>query len=264
MNKIIFFLLAVIFITACKNRKDKVEQNSFNKNIKEEYYSDGKIKVRAKLKGSLEHGGYFRFYKNKNVKESGVKIKGKKNGLWKHYDSIGSLTLVSHYYNDSLICNLDVNDFEYCSRKIAHNLQLEIPNKWELINNIDNNSILLALRKRCDESYSFCPSLTITRDSIVKRSEIEGYLKKGNDFLSSSLEAYKVVKERKYSYSGRDYYEKIYIGNSQNLSLGGITTWIFDNRNTYIVTGFSLNEKENSFLKYQGLFKDIIDRIEFK
>jgi hypothetical protein len=46
------------------------------------------------------------------------------------------------------------------------------------------------------------------------------------------------------------------------MNLGGITTWIFDKKNTYIISGLALNEKEYSFLKQEGLFKDITNSIK--
>ena len=62
--------------------------------------------------------------------------------------------------------------------------------------------------------------------------------------------------------TGITYYEKIYTGVVNNIQLGGISTWVFKNDKIYVITGFALNEKENSFLKFEGLFKDVTNSFE--
>lgn len=264
IKKYILFVV-VITIISCKYESKQDKLNNLNKNcdIKEDHYTNGNIKLRAELEEGIEHGVYFKFHKNQAVEESGVKIKGKKNGLWKYYDSFGKIKSVKHFYNDSLVYNLDTSDFEYRSKKIDDVLQVETPKKWTIIKDIQN-PVLLALKKECEKDISFCPNLTITYELPINTSEIETYLKKNDDVLKSSLDNYKVLKKREYVFEGNKYFEKVYTGSSQGVNIGGITTWVFNNKRTYIITGLALNEKENSFLKYEGLFKDIINKIKLK
>ena len=163
-----------------------------------------------------------------------------------------------------MVYNLDISDFEYDSKKIDDNLGIEIPKNWKIINEVKEEPVLLAIRKECGENISFCPNLTITYESPINENNIQAYLTASNDVLKSSIDNYRVIKERKYAFEGNTYFEKIYTGSSQGINVGGITTWIFSNKKTYIITGLALNEKENSFLKYEGLFKDIIDKIKLK
>lgn len=264
IKKYILFVV-IITIISCKDESKQVKLNHPNKSsdIKEEYYTNGNIKLRAELEEGVEHGAYFKFHKNQTVEESGVKIKGKKNGLWKYYDSLGKIKSAKHFYNDSLVYNLDTSDFEYRSKKVDDVLQVEIPEKWTTIKDIQK-PVLLALKKECEKDISFCPNLTITYELPINTSEIETYLKKNDDVLKSSLNNYKVLKKREYVFEGNTYFEKVYIGSSQGINIGGITTWIFSNERTYIITGLALNEKENSFLKYEGLFKDIVKETKLK
>ncbi|SNY99681.1 toxin-antitoxin system YwqK family antitoxin [Flagellimonas pacifica] len=265
MIKKYILLIVIITIISCKDESKQVKLNNPNKSsdIKQEYYANGNVKLRAELKEGIEHGAYFKYFKNQTVEESGVKIKGKKNGLWKYYDSLGKIKSAKHFYNDSLVYNLDTSDFEYRSKIIDAVLQVEIPEKWTVIKDAQT-PVLLALKKECEKDIPFCPNLTITYESSINTSEIETYLKKNDDVLKSSLNNYKVLKKREYVFEDNTYFEKVYIGSSQGINIGGITTWIFSNKRTYIITGLALNEKENSFLKYEGLFKDIINEIKLK
>jgi hypothetical protein len=234
-----------------------------NDSIKIEYFKSGRIKVKAKLKDGVEHGSYFKFYENQSLAQTGLKIKGKMNGVWKYYNSKGEINSVKHFFNDSILYNLDVNDFSFSKRIIKNHLEVNLPIDWNIIERIDSEQVLISTRKDCDKSMSFCPSITITYESsITDEKQIMNYIEKSNIILSSSFKNYKTVKERKYIFDGQNYYEKIYIGNVNGMNLGGITTWIFDKKNTYIISGLALNEKEYSFLKQEGLFKDITNSIK--
>ena len=266
MKKSIIIIISLVLIS-CNNQSKKrdVQKNitQTNSDFKEAYYDNGALKTRAKLKNGIENGSYLAFYPNKLIAESGIKIKGKMNDLWKFYDSIGHISSVKHYYNDKPIYNLDINDFDYQEKKIDEYLVIQIPKKWNVIKSINTKQVLLSIRKNCGKQISFCPNLTVTIDhNIYSKKEIETYLNQSNKALETKFNNYKIIKERKFIHEGIIYFEKIYKGTIQDIKIGGITTWIFDNQKTYIITGLALNEKDNSFLKNEGLFKDITNNIK--
>lgn len=263
--KKVLFLIATLILISCgdKPKKENTVVVKKNVNLKEEYFDSGILKTRAKLKDGLEHGSYMTFHENQIIATSGIKIKGKMNGIWKYYNPLGEIMSVKHFYNDSVLYNLDTNDFNFFKKEIDEHMEIKVPSKWRIVKGIESEQVLLSIRKDCDKEMSFCPSLTITYEaSISDETQISNYLKKSNDILVSSFNTYKVVKERNYVYEGQTYYEKIYTGSVQGINIGGITTWIFDKKNIYIITGLALNEKENPFLKQEGLFKEITNSVK--
>lgn len=259
MNKSYTYIIFAFFLMSCV---EEIKKSNANSNIKEEYYSNGNIKVRVPLKNNIEHGHYYSFHNNGMIEKSGVVIKGKKNGLWKYSDSLGRVFAAKQYYNDSIVHNLDAIDFDYLNKKLDKNIEIKIPKKWTVVNDFVEKPILLVLRKECKKTVSFCPNLTITYESSIIETEQDKYIKKSNEILKSNFKNYRVIKERKYFSNGITYYEKIYTGNSKDINIGGITTWIFSSNKTYIITGLALNEKDNPFLKYEGLFKDITNSLD--
>lgn len=250
-------LIATILIMACGDKYQK------NDNIKIEYFENGNVKLKVKLKNGVEHGNYLEFHQNQSVSKSGVKIQGKKNGVWKYYSPSGKLTLAKHFFNDSILYNLDVNDFNFYNKIIDGHFEIKIPKNWNVIGEVNSEQLLLSIKKDCQQKLSFCPSLTITHESpIFDEIEITSYIQKSNDILNTTFDNYRTIKERKFIFEGQIYYEKIYTGKINGVTLGGITTWIFDRKNLYIATGMALNEKGNSFLKQEGLFKDITNSMK--
>lgn len=258
----VYRCIIFLILISCQQKAEYIDKKN---NVKVEYFKTGEIKTRVELDDNIEHGNYSRFYQNGDLAESGIKIRGKKNGLWKYYDTLGLIKSAVHYYEDSLVYNLDVEDFKFNPKKIDNDLTIEIPKNWEIINNINEKNVLLTIRKKCSETIFFCPNLTIAQEKSFKTNDdIEVYLKLSDNILSSNFSNYRVIKERKYLFNKIIYFEKIYVGSAHNISIGGITTWIFKENKTYVITGLALNEHENTFLKYEGLFKNITDNIKIK
>ena len=270
-KKNIISVTLFLFLLSCqgldKNKLSIKDVATIDSGLKEEYYDNGDLKFKVKLDKGIEHGQYLEFYKNKKIAVSGIKIKGKKNNLWKKYDSLGNLSSAVHYYNDSIISHLDINDFLYKKKRLGKNISLSIPEKWKVIEGVLHEQVLLSMKKVCDSEILFCPSLTVTYEFPVNiDKELSSYLKKSDSLLNVSFNNYKVLKEREYYHDSTLFYEKIYLGNIQGVNLGAVTTFVFSKDKTYILTGIALNEKreDNSFLRYEGLFKDIMYSLELK
>ncbi|MEM6684181.1 MAG: hypothetical protein AAF617_00185, partial [Bacteroidota bacterium] len=110
-------------------------------------------------------------------------------------------------------------------------------------------------RKNCNDT--FCPNLTVTKELFIRKKRIKDYLYQNREVISEKFDNYRLLKEREYTFKNTIYFEKIYTGSFQGINIGGITTWVFEDENTYVITGLALNEEENSFLKYEGLLKEI-------
>lgn len=259
------FLVATLMLTSCndKPKKLKVDNLKESRNTKKEYFDDGTLKVEKTLKDGLEHGRYISYFNNGSVEKVGLKIKGKMNGVWKNYNELGEIVSVNHYYNDDLLYNLDIDDFTYADYNVENFMTINIPSKWKIIKNVNSKEVLLSVRKDCGEKLVFCPTLTITAEPLVsEETGINTYLDNVDDFLQARFDNYKEVKGRKFSFEGNIYYEKIYIGSIQGIKLGGISTWIFTKKRTFVITGLALNDNVNPFLKQEGLFKDISNSIK--
>ncbi|AUC16613.1 hypothetical protein BTO06_16300 [Tenacibaculum sp. SZ-18] len=262
MKKVLsIVLLFSISILDAQNKKQVVSHYS---NIKEEFYDDGKIKKKVQLKNGKEHGLYFEYYRNQIPSKTGVKINNKKNGLWKEFDKRGKIISAYHFFKGKLIYNLDVEDFDYLRYFIDNkDLEISIPRKWEVIENFKSKKVLLSIRKKCIKQLAFCPSVTITKDSPYSdQKKILHYLQENTNALKLKFQNYKLIKERSYHVGDNLYHEIIYIGSIKGVNLGGVTTWIFNKKKTYIITGLALNEKNNSFLKSEGLLRDLTNEIK--
>ncbi|WP_159296058.1 PsbP-related protein [Tenacibaculum maritimum] len=226
-------------------------------NEKKEYYETGEIKTHANIKDGIEHGVYFEYHRNGELSISGIKIKGKKNGLWKRYDSKGKIISAKQYYNDNVVHELELSDFIFKRIKLKNHEEIDVPKNWEMIPVNQSNQVLLSIRKNCSKYIKFCPTLNVIEEDRIASSNIDSFIDKNNELLKKALNNFRIIKERKYEYDGTMFYEEIYAGENNNLGIGGISTFVFTKKKIYIITGNALNEKGNSFLKYEGLFKEI-------
>ena len=84
-NRILLFITICILFVACKN----IEQEKTKKKLYS-YYSNGNIKTKYECSDSIKDGIYKKFYQNGKLWEKGYFLKGKENGLFVTYDSLGN------------------------------------------------------------------------------------------------------------------------------------------------------------------------------
>jgi|GEM_PF-1854035 len=251
MKNIYLIIGLSIILFSCKEESKVVIEN----NIRTEYYGNNNVKSLVKMKGDLEHGVYQEYYENNILKSTGVKIKGKKNGVWKNFSTDNKLTEVNYFYNDSLYYSLDKNDFIFSIKNVTNNIKIKMPFHWER-HQTDNERALFISKKKCIDSLSFCPIITLTYENVGS-SNINEYLEKNITLLSDYMPSYRKIKEREFEVNKNKAYELTYIATVNGIKIGALTTWVFHEDKCYIITGMSTNELNNEFLKYEGLFKEI-------
>ncbi|MEQ1677365.1 MAG: toxin-antitoxin system YwqK family antitoxin [Chitinophagaceae bacterium] len=55
------------------------------------YYEDGSLLSKVEMRNNIKDGRAFVYYRNGNIKESGIWVKDKQEGLWKFYYETGAL-----------------------------------------------------------------------------------------------------------------------------------------------------------------------------
>lgn len=86
LNKPFLFIIIVSLLFISCKRIAKQD----NKKIHYTYYSNGKIETECEYTDSIKDGVYKKFYSNGKLSEIGHFLKGKRNGLFITYDSLGN------------------------------------------------------------------------------------------------------------------------------------------------------------------------------
>ncbi len=109
MKKFIGIILAFFVVSYVNSQEVQKEMSSVNE--KKQYYKNGKIKLHVGLKNGVEHGLYLKYFDDGNLATSGIKINGKKSGLWKDFNRDGEVVFAKQYLKDKLLYELDNKDF---------------------------------------------------------------------------------------------------------------------------------------------------------
>ncbi len=261
MKKFIGIILAFFVVSYVNSQEVQKEMSSVNE--KKQYYKNGKIKLHVGLKNGVEHGLYLKYFDDGNLATSGIKINGKKSGLWKDFNRDGEVVFAKQYLKDKLLYELDNKDFFFKLFKFSNEFSISIPSYWETTEFPDSNQLIISVKKKCNQDVKFCPTFSLTREIIDQRSfNIDEHLKSMEEQLSNRFKGFRIIKQREYSAERVIYYEKVYTGKYNDIQIVGISTWAIKKNYLYSITGFAINEKGNSFLRYEGLFKDIINSLK--
>ncbi len=195
--------------------------------------------------------------KNNEVNDS-IEIQQKvehseiKDGVLKEYNELNALMKVDLYYNDSLLFNLDLDDYDFVDKKLSNKMTISVPEKWQT-SDLEYGD--LAIVKSCSEI--FCPNFTITKEKVNDRFDL--YLDKNIGLLSKQFNVFKLIAQGGKKINTLESYQITYLMEVDNVRLGGITTWVKKDEVIYILTGMAINEKNSEFLKYKVLFQEIVE-----
>lgn len=262
MKKIIFI---TIFLPISCQQNEMIE-NSANEEIINkleknelpyiEKYENGQIKIKTFNKDKKYHGEYVELYKNGNLKEKGVMSKGLKTGVWKTYYEDGDLKEVNQYNKGELTFKLDKYDFIFDTLFIDSNkIKILSPTNWE--SKSSNGTLLYYSRKRCNDSVSFCPNITIAKEKIREGLKFNDYIDINIELLESQSSFIRIIKKYEFTLNGLPSYQTSYLLEENGIGLGALSTWIKVDDVSYVITGIAMNGKEGEFLKYRGLFREI-------
>jgi hypothetical protein len=222
-----------------------------------EYYENGNKKVLSSIKDGKFNGYYKSFYKNGNIAKSGEMINNKKNSTWRYFNTNGTLEEVKIFDEDKLLFDMDTIDFSLSTIDVEEkNIKIDIPIHWDKITEYES-PLLLTSQKKCDDSFVFCPSITITKEKLQNNYSFNGYVNISYQLLQKRLGYFKPVSKGNLIINGHPAFQLTYFMLVDDVKLGGITTWIYNDGYVYIITGMSINEVDSEFLKYLGLFQEI-------
>lgn len=214
---------------------------------------EGKIKEQYQIINGQKNG-YYKFYdKNLKVKEDGHLVRGKKDGIIKLYDSLDLLS-VSYYENDKFIYDLDKKDFIYDTIKLS-SFSLFVPKNWKSNLNASNGAELIS-HKNCDTSEIFCPVFSVT--SEIANISLDSYCSKVLELMFSSVENIRLINKKKLTTNKIDIVQIRYSMSQGGKDIGFQTGVCKIKDKFFVLTGAAFNGKDGQFLKYDGLFQELI------
>lgn len=215
--------------------------------------SNGKIKEMYQIKNGTRKGFYKLFNDAEQIIEEGSIIDNNKEGLIKTYQN-NSLKAVTYYEKNKKVYELDKNDFIYDSLDLKL-FKIMFPISWEKSIRPQENVLLIG-HKKCDSTDMFCPSFSITNESL--KTSLIDYSSNALLLMQSKVEKMKIINKNNFTINGFDVVQVRYMILKDGVTLGLQTGFFKIDDVVYILTGTALNSNEGNFLKYDGLFEEII------
>lgn len=189
------------------------------------------------------------------ITEKGILINGKRNGVWKKFSSSKTLESVSYYFNDSLLYELDKDDYNFVEYRINETAKISYPNKWKIIKSA--GLIASFMKEQSKENKEFVPLINIQQDKISNSKSFSNYVNKELEVLRSNP-TFKLIKLKEYGSDSLLTIQAVYIIIIQDIKLGVVTNWIKHKDKVYIINGMASNKNKGDFLHYKELFQDIL------
>ncbi|MCB9251549.1 MAG: hypothetical protein H6605_03730 [Flavobacteriales bacterium] len=236
------FIISCTFLLACNNKKDKTNQSQQVETMKDTL-----------------SGLYSAKYPSGEIKETGMLIGGRKNGIWKKYHENGDLVSVVYFYRNEKITDIDKEDFIFLE-VLSDEVSINLPSKW-IVKKKYKQALILAVKPMSSDTI-FAPTINILREEMPSGIDFPRFIMANKEDLASAYEEIKFRREREYKIAGNKAYEIFYHVKTDGKKLGVITTYILNGHNCYIITCIA-GGKGEEFVKYNDLFKEITNSTRF-
>ena len=198
-------------------------------------------------------------YPSGQIKETGMLVGGRKNGVWKNYNESGNLISVVYYYKNQKAANLEKDDFELTMVEL-YDITIMLPSKWIIKKNY-KQALFIAVKPLSNDSI-FAPTINVTKVLIPKGVSFPQFILANKKDLVNNYEEIKFRDERELGIAGNRAYEVLYFIKIQNKKLGVLTTYIQNGKSCFIVTCIAEGKGEE-FIKYHDLFKEVTFSTKF-
>jgi hypothetical protein len=161
-------------------------------------------------------------------------------------------------YTDQYRHGYSNNEFRLLSLS-GGKLSLRLPKTWIIDSNV-KAKILLIGQKRCPPKTKFCPNLTVSMEALPIHMTFLDYVNESITMLNRQLGNCRIIDRRQTEINGVSAFHISFLTTHNDLPLGGVSTLIEIEGKVYVVTGISLNEKDE-FRKYKEVFLKISESI---
>lgn len=205
------------------------------------------------LRGNKPYG-IFRSYLKGKLFCQGLMVDSLKTSVWKYYNpSTSDLDSVAHYFNDKKVFTLDKNDFNLKSMLMNFSkVKVLVPSDWIVKENYEG-TLFAIIKNKKDDGYK--PNITLMYDI---NKDFDNYCRTAINMTLGQFSNSKIIETKDLRINDSEAREYVFTGNVNGKLLGSIVLIIKHNEGYYIYTASAGNTLEGGFLKYKGLFEEIL------
>ena len=246
MKPILYLLLALMWLPSCDQKKPAV--------------------VDAKVEPEPDHAGHDSIYvmtryADQRVKDVGWKVRGLREGTWRHYNSDATMSNIGYYYKGKRVADMDIDDFHVKS-VVRNGVFVMLPTAWEKSKDADD--FLTATKYTETSSPNFLPIVKIMKMEDAAVAELDEYGEATIKQITKKHPDFKLLSTRKYNIGNNEAYEIFALMTVGDTKAGYLGTYIKHGTELYFFTCMAEDGGHGHFLKYLGVFRDIVESVNFQ
>lgn len=236
------FILCCLLFIACENSKNKTAESE-----------------KTELMNDTVSGLFNLKYPSGQVKETGMLIQGRKNGIWKNFDENGNLLSAAYYYKNEKVVDIEKEDFIF-TKVLCDDISINLPSKWTTKKNY-KQALVLAVKPVSSDTV-FAPTINVLQVEIPTGIDFPQFVIANKKDLANNYQEIKFKEEKELSIAGNRAYEMLYFVKADNQKLAVLATYVQKGNSCYIITCIAEGKGEE-YVKYNDLFKEITLSLNF-
>jgi hypothetical protein len=189
---------------------------------------------------------------------------GQPVGAWVQYDASGKVIDAKHVFGNKVLTELDPTDFQF---KTWHNdamgLSLNIPNTWKELPTPNDNLVASFEKQIVDTALRIKPSVNVAVAQLEADQTLEKLAATQLEMLHQQSGRVELVNESAITIDSCSAFRRYGMFYNDNSKVGFLMTIVVKGNRAWFFSCNAQNMTNGEFLRYQGVFEEIVETAQF-
>lgn len=185
-------------------------------------------------------------------------------GAWVQYDASGKVIAAKHVFGNKVLTELDPTDFQF---KLWHNdamgLSLSIPNTWKELPTTNANLVASFEKQIVDTALRIKPSVNVAVAQLEADQTLEKLAATQLEMLHQQSGRVELVNESTITIDSCGAFRRYGMFYNENSKVGFLMTIVVKGNRAWFFSCNAQNMTNGEFLRYQGVFEEIVETAQF-
>ena len=263
-NTLPFFSLCVLslFSSCTSEESDKTNEDSAkNENaasVKILTTDSGKLEIKSFT--GLKESDATLFSSDGKVVQQGKFLDDKPAGAWVKYDRAGNIISAYHYSNGKPIHKLDPEDFNFVTcAKPGFGATFSVPKSWPETISPDPSHLIAFSKNSSEQSGALHPNFNFRHEKLRPGDSLSGLANMQLEILHENVGRIDLVEQSDFMLDECKATRRYGMFTEETGTVGFLSAIIISDYDVWFFSCEAPNNKPGDFLKYQGVFQEILE-----
>ncbi len=259
----VFSLCVLAFLSSCSSEESEKTNADSAKNetaiaVKTLTTDSGKLEIKSFT--GLKESDATLYSSDGKIVQQGKFLDDKPAGAWVKYDDGGKAISAYHYSNGKAIHKLDPDDFNFVTcAKTGFGATFSVPKSWPETSSPDPSHLIAFSKNIPEQEGTLHPNFNFRHEKLRAGDSLSGLANMQLQILHENVGRVDLVEQSDFILDGCQATRRYGMFTEETGTVGFLSAIIISGDDVWFFSCEASNNKPGDFLKYQGVFQEILE-----